>query len=152
MARSTSASAIRIRPRASWFPPPSFSRREISIRRSASRPCATPTTKPMPWRSPTSWCRRPPTTTRTYNAGLKKKIADFIFGYATADEAEKKVLAGLQWAPFKKSDNNQLLPIRQMEVNKALTKVKADTSIAEADKQAQVAELQKKFDELGKKI
>jgi len=86
------------------------------------------------------------------DAGLKKKIADFIFGYATADEAEKKVLAGLQWAPFKKSDNNQLLPIRQMEVNKALTKVKADTSIAEADKQAQVAELQKKFDELGKKI
>jgi phosphonate transport system substrate-binding protein len=86
------------------------------------------------------------------DAGLKKKIADFIFGYATADEAEKKVLAGLQWAPFKKSDNNQLLPIRQMEVNKALAKVKADTSIAEADKQAQVAELQKEFDELGKKI
>jgi phosphonate transport system substrate-binding protein len=86
------------------------------------------------------------------DAGLKKKIADFIFGYATAEEAEKKVLAGLQWAPFKKSDNNQLLPIRQMEVNKALAKVKADTSIAEADKQAQVAELQKEFDELGKKI
>jgi len=86
------------------------------------------------------------------DAGLKQKIADFIFSYGTADEAEKKILAGLQWAPFKKSDNNQLLPIRQMEVNKALAKLKADASIAEADKQAQVAELQKEFDELGRKI
>jgi phosphonate transport system substrate-binding protein len=86
------------------------------------------------------------------DAGLKKKIADFIFSYATSNEEEKKVLAGLQWAPFKKSDNNQLLPIRQMEVNKALAKLKADSNIAEADKQAQVAELQKEFDELGRKI
>lgn len=83
---------------------------------------------------------------------LKNKIADFIFGYATSDENEKKILAGLQWAPFKKSDNNQLLPIRQMEVNKALAKVKADASLGEADKKAQLAELQKEFDELGKKI
>jgi len=83
---------------------------------------------------------------------LKNKIADFIFSYATSDENEKKILAGLQWAPFKKSDNNQLLPIRQMEVNKALAKVKADASMGEADKKAQLAELQKEFDELGKKI
>jgi phosphonate transport system substrate-binding protein len=83
---------------------------------------------------------------------LKNKIADFIFSYATSDENEKKILAGLQWAPFKKSDNNQLLPIRQMEVNKALAKVKADASLGEADKKAQLAELQKEFDELGKKI
>jgi len=83
---------------------------------------------------------------------LKKKIADFIFSYGTSDETEKKVLAGLQWAPFKKSDNNQLLPIRQMEVNKALAKIKADTSMAETDKKAQLAELQKEFDELGKRI
>jgi phosphonate transport system substrate-binding protein len=83
---------------------------------------------------------------------LKNKIADFIFGYATSDENEKKILAGLQWAPFKKSDNNQLLPIRQMEVNKALAKVKADASLGDADKKAQLAELQKEFDDLGKKI
>jgi phosphonate transport system substrate-binding protein len=86
------------------------------------------------------------------DAALKRKIADFIFGYATSDENERKILAGLQWAPFKKSDNNQLLPIRQMEVNKALAKVKADTGMAEADKKAQLAELQREFDELGKRI
>jgi len=81
---------------------------------------------------------------------LKAKIAEFIFSYGSSDENEKKVLAGLQWAPFKKSDNNQLLPIRQMEVNKALAKVKADSNLPEADKTAQLAQLQKEFDELAK--
>src|SRR5262249_40284739 len=76
---------------------------------------------------------------------LKEKMSNFIFNYGTTDENEKKILAGLQWAPFKKSDNNQLLPIRQMEVNKALAKIKADTTLAEADKKAQVADLEKQF-------
>jgi phosphonate transport system substrate-binding protein len=86
------------------------------------------------------------------DAGLKKKIADFIFNYATKDENEKKILAALEWAPFKKSDNNQLLPIRQMEVNKALAKLKSDTSVPEAEKATKVAELQSQFNELGKQI
>lgn len=83
---------------------------------------------------------------------LKKKISDFIFSYGTKDEAEKQVLAGLLWAPFKKSDNTQLLPIRQMEVSKSMAKISGDEKLAEADKKAQLAELQKKFDEIGKEI
>jgi phosphonate transport system substrate-binding protein len=86
------------------------------------------------------------------DADLKQKISDFIFSYATSDENEKKILAGLQWAPFKKSDNNQLLPIRQMEVNKALAKLKVDGSMPEADRNAKMAELEKQFGELGKQI
>ena len=50
---------------------------------------------------------------------IKQKLSDFFFTYGTKEESEKQVLAGLQWAPFKKSDNNQLLPIRQMEVNRS---------------------------------
>ena len=84
--------------------------------------------------------------------GLKQKISDFIFSYGTKEENEKKVLAGLQWAPFKKSNNDQLLPVRQMEVSKALAKLKSDAGVAEADKNAKVAELEKEFDELGKRI
>ncbi len=82
----------------------------------------------------------------------KKKIADFIFSYGTTDAAEKKVLAGLDWAPFRKSDNNQLLPIRQMEVNKMISKVNADDKMAEAEKTSKIAELQKQFKELGEQI
>lgn len=89
--------------------------------------------------------------------GLKKKIADFLFSYgktgnAEADERAKKVLAGLQWAPFKKSDNNQLLPIRQMELNKEIDKVKADNKISADEKKAKLAELQSQFDAIGQQI
>ena len=86
------------------------------------------------------------------DATVKTKIKDFIFSYGTKDETEKKVLAGLQWAPFKTSDNNQLLPIRQMEVNKAIAKIKGDAALSDADKQTQVAPLQKEFEEIGKQL
>ncbi len=85
------------------------------------------------------------------DAGLKKKIGDWLFAYGKTD-AEKKVLAGLQWAPFKKSDNNQLLPIRQMELNKEIMKLKGDEKTAAADKTAKLAELEKQFAEVGRQI
>lgn len=91
------------------------------------------------------------------DAGLKKKISDWLFAYgrtgnAEADEKAKKVLAELQWAPFKKSDNSQLLPIRQMELNKTIMKIKGDEKIAAAEKTSKLAELQKEFDQLGQQI
>lgn len=82
----------------------------------------------------------------------KKKIADFILGYGTKGEAERKVLAALGWAPFRKSSDNQLLPVRQMEVNKAIAKIKSDASLSDAEKTAKITPLQAQFDELGKKI
>ena len=86
------------------------------------------------------------------DAGLKKKIADFIFSYGTKDAAEKKILAGLQWAPFKKSGNYQLLPIRQMAVNKDMAKLASDKKLDAGEKKDKLAALQKKFDELGRQI
>ena len=56
------------------------------------------------------------------------------------------------WAPFKKSDNNQLLPIRQMEVNREIMKLKADEKVAAAEKAPKLAELEKQFAELDKQI
>jgi phosphonate transport system substrate-binding protein len=82
----------------------------------------------------------------------KKKIADFILGYGTKDEGERRVLAALSWAPFRKSDDNQLLPIRQMEVNKAIAKIESDASLSDIDKKAKIAPLRAQFEELGKKI
>src|SRR5262249_32289776 len=82
---------------------------------------------------------------------LKKKIGDWLFGYGKT-ESEKQILAALQWAPFKKSDNNQLLPIRQMEVNRTLMKLKGDETVPEAEKAPKLSELQKKSEELGQQI
>ncbi|MEO1719276.1 MAG: phosphonate ABC transporter substrate-binding protein [Pseudomonadota bacterium] len=86
------------------------------------------------------------------NEETKKKISDFIFSYGTNDAAEKEVLAALEWAPFRKSGDYQLLPIRQMEVNKEIAKVKGDDKMSDADKAAKLTELQNKFDDLGKQI
>lgn len=83
---------------------------------------------------------------------IKAKISEFIFSYGTQNEAEKKVLAGLGWAPFRKSDNNQLLPIRQMEVNKDIARIKGDANMPADKKAAQLAALQKRFDDYGKQI
>ena len=85
------------------------------------------------------------------DASLKKKIGDWLFAYGKAD-AEKKVLADLQWAPFKKSDNNQLLPIRQMELNREIMKLKGDEKVAANDKTAKLAELEKQFADIGHQI
>ena len=85
------------------------------------------------------------------DAGLKKKIGDWLFAYGKAD-AEKKVLADLQWAPFKKSDNNQLLPIRQMELNREIMKLKGDEKVAANEKTAKLAELEKQFADIGHQI
>ncbi|MGE0850137.1 MAG: phosphonate ABC transporter substrate-binding protein [Hyphomicrobiaceae bacterium] len=85
------------------------------------------------------------------DAGLKKKIGDWLFAYGRTD-AEKKVLADLQWAPFKKSDNNQLLPIRQMELNKEIMKLKGDEKLAATEKTAKLAELEKQFADIGRQI
>ncbi|WP_163120625.1 PhnD/SsuA/transferrin family substrate-binding protein, partial [Acinetobacter pittii] len=43
----------------------------------------------------------------------KNKLRDFFFKYG-ANAEQKKVLADLQWSKFQPSDDDQLLPIRQL--------------------------------------
>ncbi len=83
---------------------------------------------------------------------VKKKLADFLLGYGTKDENEKKVLAALGWAPFRKSDNNQLLPVRQMQVNKEMMKVEGDANMPADKKAAEIDRLRKDFAELERQI
>jgi len=80
------------------------------------------------------------------DAATKEKIKTFFLTYGTdkskGDAArEKKVLAGLSWAPFKASTNEQLLPIRVMELTKAIAKLDADQKMGAAEKQAAIAKL-----------
>lgn len=90
----------------------------------------------------------------------KDKIKTFFMTYGVAapnksQEQVKKeieVLAGLQWAPFKTSDNDQLLPIRQLDLFKARNKVAGDAGMDAAAKQAKLAEIDAKLAELTKKM
>lgn len=83
---------------------------------------------------------------------MKAKIKDFFMTYGTEDEAEKKVLAGLDWAPFKSSDNNQLLPIRQLKAFKDLTQTKNDSTLSAEEKAKKVKEIEAILEDLDKKM
>ena len=85
------------------------------------------------------------------DAGTKAKLYTFIMTYGrngTPEEiaAARKVLTGLQWAPFKPSSDAQLYPIRQLEISKNMLKVKSDEKLADADKKTQLDKLQGDLD------
>ena len=71
---------------------------------------------------------------------VKKKINDFFTNYGD-DEKELAVLAGLQWGKFRASNDDQLLPIRQLELFKERSQVAVDTTMSAAEKQARLKEI-----------
>lgn len=77
----------------------------------------------------------------------KEKIKDFFLTYGTdkskGDAAkEKEVLAGLEWAPFRVSSDDQLLPIRVMELTKSIAKIDADSKLSADEKKTQIEKLE----------
>jgi phosphonate transport system substrate-binding protein len=77
----------------------------------------------------------------------KTKLYTWLMSYGrigTPDElaAARKVLAGLQWAPFNPSSNDQLLPIRILDANKTINKIKGDAKLSAEEKAAKIAPLQ----------
>jgi phosphonate transport system substrate-binding protein len=97
------------------------------------------------WRSPLIpsdpivWRKDLPDATKT-------KIRDFFMTYGTDKStgdvaAEKKVLEGLKWAPFRASTDKQLLPIRVMELSKSIAQVQADATLSADAKSAKIKTL-----------
>ncbi|KAF1012450.1 MAG: Phosphate-import protein PhnD [Pseudomonas fluorescens] len=87
----------------------------------------------------------------------KTRIRDFILGYGNTPE-EKAVLTNLQKGKFLASNDDQLLPIRQLELFKQRTEISADEHLDAADKARKIADideglakLQQRITELGKK-
>lgn len=70
----------------------------------------------------------------------KKTIRDFFNNYG-ANDKELAVLAGLQWGKFRVSSDDQLLPIRQLDLFKTRSSVMADTTMSEAEKTSKVKAL-----------
>ena len=81
----------------------------------------------------------------------KAKIKDFLFGYGKTDAREKEVLMKIsKLSAFKPSTNAQLVPIRQLELFKERNKFEADAGMAAPEKQAKVAEIDRKLADLTK--
>ena len=78
---------------------------------------------------------------------LKTNLRNFLFEYGQSDE-QREVLAGLQWSLFQPSDNDQLLPIRQLELCKERATIAGDDSLAAETRESRLAELDAQLDDL----
>lgn len=81
------------------------------------------------------------------DAGVKTKLYTWIMSYGRVGTPEeiataRKILAGLQWAPFNPTNDNQLLPIRILEANKSIMKIKGDAKLSADEKAGKVAALE----------
>ena len=84
-------------------------------------------------------------------ADMKAKIRDFFINYGKGKDAEREManLKALTYQGFRASDNQQLVPIRQIELAREKAKVEGDATISQAEKQKQLAELDRKLASLG---
>jgi phosphonate transport system substrate-binding protein len=72
----------------------------------------------------------------------KQKVYSFLMDYGTTnDENELKILEGLQWAPFRASSNDQLIPIRQLELFKQKAAIENDDNYSAQEKTQKLAEI-----------
>lgn len=72
----------------------------------------------------------------------KAKVRTFFYNYAKTDAREKAVVMKIsKLAGFKASTNDQLKPIRELDLFTRITKLQADTTVPEAEKRAKLAEM-----------
>ncbi|CAB3713003.1 phosphonate ABC transporter substrate-binding protein [Achromobacter pestifer] len=85
------------------------------------------------------------------SADLKGRIRDFFINYGKGKDAEREManLKALTYQGFRASDNQQLVPIRQIELAREKAKVEADSTLGQAEKQKQLADLDSKLASLG---
>ena len=73
---------------------------------------------------------------------VKEKIRTFVLGYAKTDEAEKLVLKNIyNYGGFRASTNDQLKPIRQLELFRDRKKFENAPGMSDAERAAKLAEI-----------
>jgi len=88
------------------------------------------------------------------DADAKAKIKEFFINYGTGQDAarEKAILAKLTYSGFKESNNNQLIPIRQLELFKDKAKLENDANMNAAERQKKIEDINKKLAELNQQL
>lgn len=90
-------------------------------------------------------------------ADVKAKIKSFFLTYGTPAtgpgwEAQKENLASLPYGGVQASDNNQLIPIRQVMLFRDRVKIQDDANLSAEEKQKRIAEIDAKLAELDKAL
>ena len=79
-------------------------------------------------------------------AATKDKLKNFFYSYAKTDAREKEIVYKIsKLSGFKPSNNDQLTPIRQLDLFGKRNKIEADATLAAADKSAKLAEIDKQL-------
>ena len=97
------------------------------------------------WRSPRI-PEDPIVWRKDLDPAMKKKIADFMFGYGVGDtpeaERQRAILERIQTRPFVPADDTHLLPVREMEATGQLLQARAKNDAAAIAKaEAALAEI-----------
>lgn len=76
----------------------------------------------------------------------KTKIKNFFYNYAKTDTREKEIVMKIsKLSGFKASTNDQLKPIRQLDLFSQRNKIDADTTLGEAEKKTKLADIDQKL-------
>lgn len=80
------------------------------------------------------------------DAGVKVRLKAFVLGYAKTDPQEKAVLRNIyNYGGFRDSSNDQLLPIRQLELYKDRSRIESDAALDAAARLRALAEIDAKL-------
>ncbi len=82
---------------------------------------------------------------------MKARIKSFFMNYGKTEQ-ELKVLAEIHnWGPFRESSNDQLIPIRQLELFKEKVKIENDAKLNAEEKRTKLAKIDADLTELKKR-
>jgi phosphonate transport system substrate-binding protein len=77
---------------------------------------------------------------------VKAKLRNFVLNYAKTDPEEKRILGVIyNYGGFRDSNNDQLIPIRQLELFRDRAKVQNDEKLAADEKAKQLADIDRKL-------
>src|SRR5262249_50233247 len=99
------------------------------------------------WKSPLI-ASDPMVWRKDLDSEAKAKVNAFFLASGRKDEERQRLLSIQKWVGFKESSNAQLVPIRQLELFREKSKLEADANMAPAEKQAKLAEINRKLAEL----
>jgi phosphonate transport system substrate-binding protein len=77
---------------------------------------------------------------------VKAKLKSFVLNYAKNDPAEKAILNNIyNYDGFRESNNDQLIPIRQLELFRDRRKAEGDEKLSADERAKQIAEIDRKL-------
>ncbi|MEN9419354.1 MAG: Phosphate-import protein PhnD precursor [Pseudomonadota bacterium] len=82
---------------------------------------------------------------------VKQKVRNFVLNYAKSDPQEKKILNNIyNYDGFRESSNDQLIPIRELELFRDRRRIEADEKLAADERARQLADIDRKLAALKK--